>query len=44
MEGVPVDPTNAFSLGNNPLPFSHLSFLSSRVYPDFLLTALTNDH
>src|SRR6202035_2444863 len=23
MEGVPVAPTNAFSLGNNPLPFSH---------------------
>src|SRR3984893_17721838 len=23
MEGVPVARTNAFSLGNNPLPFSH---------------------
>src|SRR6202030_261862 len=46
MEGVPVAPTNAFSLGNNPLPFSHpLLFVIPSVpgFPAALLSSATPD-
>ena len=44
MEGVPVAPTNAFSLANNPLPSANLSFLSSRPgFPAALLSPATPD-
>ena len=46
MEGVPVAPTNAFSLGNNPLPFSHplLSVIPSVPgFPASLLSPATPD-
>src|ERR1700732_366633 len=46
MEGVPAAPTNAFSLGNNPLPFSPplLSVIPSEPgFPAALLSPATPD-